>query len=157
MKHWPMRSISLRVAALRRLASTEADLLRRTIFLLIVLLAQAACIPIGDAWIQFSGHVRDTSGKPVQGVLITILINGKAEDDGSRVTSDQDGAYSIDQSACPCDFDFEVIVSKEGLVPFSKKTRAHEAFTLRTLDIVMEREPRYESSAQPSKAASAKP
>jgi len=157
MRHWPMRSISLRVAALRRLASTEADLLRRTIFLLIVLLAQAACIPIGDAWIQFSGHVRDTSGRPIQGVLITILIDGKAEDPHCRPTSDQYGAYEISRSVCPCDFDFEVIVSKEGFVAFSKKARAHEAFTLRTLDIVLEREPRYESSAQPSKGASANP
>ena len=113
---------------------------RRTFFLLFVLLAQAACIPFGDAWVRFSGHVRDTSGRPIQGVLITILINGKAEDYGSHATSDQDGAYSIHQGVCPCDFDVEVIASKEGFVAFSKKTRAQEAFNLRTLDIVLERE-----------------
>jgi hypothetical protein len=147
MFDWPYKEISF----------TEANMPRRTFLFLIVALAQAACIPFGDAWIDFSGHVRDTSGKPVEGVLMTILINGKARDDWPRVTSDKDGAYSIHRSACPCQFDFEVIASKEGFVAFSKKTRAQEALNLRTLDIVLEREPRYKSSAQPSKGAGANP
>ena len=44
------------------------------IFMIILLLIQRACIPFGDSWVQFSGHVKDTEGKPIKGAQIKNLV-----------------------------------------------------------------------------------
>ncbi len=104
-----------------------------------VLGMQIACLPFGDAWVQFSGHVKDTEGKPIKGAQLKILFNGELRGNSSETQSNEQGAYRFNESSCPCEFEFVIIAAKDGYKIFSKKMTGKEANNLKNLEIVMDR------------------
>jgi len=107
-------------------------------FALALLLMQSACIPFGDAWIQFSGHVKDTQGKPISGARLKILFNGAPHSERSETQSDANGEYKFFENSCPCDFEFVIVAAKDGYKLYTKTMRGKEANELKNLDIVLE-------------------
>src|SRR5918993_4343511 len=91
------------------------------ILMVILLLIQMSCIPFGDAWIQFSGHVKDTEGKPIKGAQIKMLFDGKPASDRSETQSNEAGEYKFFENSCPCEFEFIVIAAKDGYKIYTKK------------------------------------
>jgi len=87
--------------------------------------------------LKFSGQVRDTSGKPINGAKILILINGKIKSDRSKTITDQKGVYTIFENSCPCDFNFEIVVLKEGYKQYRRQMPGKEANKLSELNIVL--------------------
>jgi len=114
---------------------------RTAIVILIVLMLsmQAACIPFGDAWVNFSGHVKDIEGKPIKGAQIKIFFNGEAKSERSETLTNAQGEFRIFENSCPCDFEFLIVSAKDGYKMFSKKMSGKEANTLKELEIVLAR------------------
>src|SRR6266446_8047898 len=106
---------------------------------LTILITHAACIPFGDAWVNFSGHVKDTQGHPIKGAQLKILFNGERRGDRSETQTNENGEYSFFENSCPCDYEFVVIASKDGFKVYTKTMRGKEANTLKTLEIILER------------------
>jgi len=106
------------------------------LFGLILLVSQSACIPFGDAWVRFSGHVRDPQGKPIQGAQLKILFNGER----SETQTNANGEYSFFENSCPCDYEFVIIAAKDGYKMFTKTMRGKEANELKSLEIVLDRQ-----------------
>ena len=104
-----------------------------------LLLIQAACIPFGDAWVRFSGHVKDTDGNPISGARLKILFDGKPESDRSETQTNEAGEYKFFENSCPCEFEFVVIAAKDGYKIYTKKMTGKEANNLKNLEIVLER------------------
>ena len=104
-----------------------------------LLLVQVACIPFGDSWVQFSGHVKDTEGKPIKGAQIKILFDGKPASERSETQSNEAGEYKFFENSCPCEFEFVVIAAKDGYKTYTKKMTGKEANNLKELEIVLER------------------
>lgn len=98
----------------------------------------AACVPFGDAWFHFDGTIRTADGSPIPGATVAILVNGKSP--GSRATtiSDSQGHYELFESSFPCNFAFELVVSKEGFKEVRVSKSAREANSMRTLDITLQ-------------------
>ena len=115
--------------------------MRKLIPLLALTLAlQTACIPFGDAWVRFSGRVRNVEGKPISGAQLTILFNGERRGERSETQTNVNGEYQFFENSCPCDFEFVVIAAKDGYKIFTKTMRGKDANELKTLDIVLERQ-----------------
>lgn len=113
---------------------------RITLILTVFLLSmQMSCIPFGDAWVKFSGHVKDKDGKPIKGVQLKILFDGELKGKNSETQSNEEGEYSFFEDSCPCEFEFLVIAAKDGYKIYTKKMTGKEANDLKTLDITMER------------------
>ena len=98
------------------------------------------CIPFGDAWVRFSGHVRDPQGKPIQGAQLKILFNGERRGERSETQTNANGEYSFFENSCPCDYEFLIIAAKDGYKMFTKTMRGKEANELRSLEIVLDRQ-----------------
>ena len=103
----------------------------------LVALAFFACIPFGDSWLHFGGVVRDPSGHPVADAQVVVLIDGKIENDRSTTRTDAAGHYAISENSCPCDFQFELRVTKPGYLPYTKRLRGRAANELSTLDVTL--------------------
>ena len=110
------------------------------LFALILLVSQSACIPFGDAWVRFSGHVRDPQGKPIQGAQLKILFNGERRGERSETQTNANGEYSFFENSCPCDYEFVIIAAKDGYKMFTKTMRGKEANELKSLEIVLDRQ-----------------
>lgn len=102
-------------------------------------MAQVACIPFGDAWVKFSGHVRDTDGKPISGARIKILFDGKPRSDRSETQTNEAGEYEFFEDSCPCEFEFVVVAAKDGYKIYTQKMTGKEANNLKNLEIGLER------------------
>jgi hypothetical protein len=109
------------------------------IFAMLLLGIQMSCIPFGDSWVQFSGHVKDTEGKPIKGAQIKILFDGKPASDRSETQSNEAGEYKFFENSCPCEFEFVVIAAKDGYKIYTKRMTGKEANNLKELEIVLER------------------
>lgn len=110
------------------------------LFALVLLFSQSACIPFGDAWVSFSGHVKDAQGKPISGARLKILFNGSPHSEYSETQTNENGEYKLHENSCPCDFEFVIVAAKDGYKIFTKTMRGKEANELKTLDIVLERQ-----------------
>ena len=108
-------------------------------FATLLLLPQTNCIPFGDAWVNFSGHVKDAQGKPIKDARLKILFNGSPHSEYSETQTNENGEYHIHEGSCPCDFEFVVVAAKDGYKLFTKTMRGKEANDLKTLEIVLER------------------
>src|SRR5258708_28886564 len=112
--------------------------MRRSIPLLafgiLFLVVQTNCIPFGDAWVNFSGHVRDSQGKPIKGAQLKILFDGERQSEYSETQTDESGEYHLHENSCPCDFEFVIIATKDGYKIFTKKMRGKEANELKNLE-----------------------
>lgn len=106
---------------------------------LLLLVPQVACIPFGDAWVNFSGHVKDTQGKPISGARLKILFNGSPHSEYSETQTDANGEYKFHEDSCPCDFEFVIVAAKDGYKLYTKTMRGKEANELKNLEIVLER------------------
>jgi hypothetical protein len=104
-----------------------------------VLVTQANCIPFGDAWVNFSGHVRDAQGKPINGARVNILFDGAPHSEYSETQTNENGEYSIHENSCPCDFEFVIVAAKDGYKLYTKTMRGKEANDLKNLEMVLER------------------
>src|SRR4051794_34069215 len=93
------------------------------------------CIPFGDAWFNFDGTVRTLEGRPLPGATVTILVNGESPSARATTISDPRGHYKLFENSCPCDFAFELVVSKAGYSEARISKSAKEANAMRTLDI----------------------
>jgi len=107
---------------------------------ILLLLTPAACIPFGDAWVKFSGHVTDAQGKPIKGAQLKILFNGTRKSDQSETQTNENGEYSFFENSCPCDFEFVIIAARDGYKIYTKTMRGDEANKLKDLDIILERQ-----------------
>ena len=103
-------------------------------------LTLTSCIPFGDAWVSFSGHVRDAQGKPISGARLKILFNGSPHSERSETETNENGEYNLHENSCPCDFEFVIVAAKDGYKIFTKTMRGKEANELKTLDILLERQ-----------------
>jgi hypothetical protein len=117
-----------------------------TVFLMGI---QSACIPFGDAWVSFSGHVKDIEGNPIKGAQLKILFNGDLKGEQSEAQSNDQGEFRFHENSCPCDFEFIVIAAKDGYRIFTKKIGGKEANNLKDLEIVLE--PLSAASPSPNK------
>jgi len=97
-----------------------------------------ACIPFGDAWFDFSGVVRDEQGHPIENAKLEILVNGRLARGRSVTTTDRAGNYEFFESSCPCDFQFELRVSKAGYCTLVKRLSGRAANSLRHLDVLLQ-------------------
>lgn len=104
---------------------------------LLLSLHAGACIPIGDAWFRFSGVITDEQGAPVEGARIELYVNGKLAGSRSVLYSARDGSYRVFENSCPCDFDFELRVSKSGYEPVARRMSGRAANGLERLDIAL--------------------
>ena len=111
-----------------------------SLFAAALLLSQTACIPFGDAWVSFSGHVKDDQGKPISGARLKMLFNGSPHSEYSETQTNENGEYKLHENSCPCDYEFVIVASKDGYKIFTKTMRGKEANELKTLDIVLERQ-----------------
>lgn len=109
------------------------------LFAAALLLSQTACIPFGDAWVNFSGHVRDSAGKPISGARLKILFNGSPNGENSETETNENGEYNLHENSCPCDFEFVIVAAKDGYKVYTKTMRGQQANELRNLEIVLER------------------
>jgi hypothetical protein len=112
----------------------------RLVFFLLLVAVQSGCIPFGDAWVNFSGHVKDIQGKPIEGAQIKILFNSKVHGERSETQTDHNGEYKIFENSCPCDFEFVVVAAKDGYKIYTKTMRGKEANNLKNLEIVLEQQ-----------------
>jgi carboxypeptidase family protein len=130
----------------RQLNRSAAELIplkmRKTIsvFAVALLLTQFSCIPFGDAWVSFSGHVKDNQGKPISGARLKILFNGSPKSEYSETVTNENGEYKLHENSCPCDFEFVIVAAKDGYKIYTKTMRGKAANELQTLDIVLERQ-----------------
>lgn len=119
------------------------SLLRRIVVGAVVL-SVSACgfVPIGDAWFNFHGVVSDPSGRPVEGALVTVLVDGEniktLGRDDTPVVSDSAGRYSFHSGACPCEFAFTLKVTKDGYKPYTLNLDANKSLRMKVLNIVLE-------------------
>lgn len=100
-------------------------------------LAITACIPFGDAWFMFEGTVRDERGSPIPAAKLQILVNGKPAGERSVEVTDVEGKYKFFESSCPCDFEFQLVVTKAGYETFVYRARGRAANQLDRLDIIL--------------------
>jgi|SRR5215217_464498 len=107
--------------------------------LLVIASLQQACFPIGDAWVRFSGHVKDSEGNPIQGARLKIFFNGESRGDRSETVTNEKGEFTFFENSCPCEFEFLVVAAKDGYKIFSKKMNGNEANTVKQLEIVLVR------------------
>ena len=108
-------------------------------FAAVFILMQSACIPFGDAWVSFSGHVKDSHGNPISGAQVKILFDGSPHSQNSETQTNENGEYKLHENSCPCDFEFVVVAAKDGYKIFTKTMRGTQANELKTFDIVLER------------------
>lgn len=113
---------------------------RNRAVLSIVVLFAIGCIPFGDVWFHFQGVVRDAAGAPIDGARVQIFVNGKPPGGRSVTTTDREGKYEIFENSCPCDFDFELRVTKVGYRPYTLKLRGRKANALKQQDVILQRE-----------------
>lgn len=111
----------------------------RSAALVVLVLMIAGCIPYGDAWFQFGGRVVDAGDVPVEGAKLEILVDGALAGHGSIEYSDASGAYRFFEHSCPCDFSFELRVSKLGYEQYSLTLSGRQANALKTHDVVLRR------------------
>lgn len=111
-------------------------LTRRSIVTVVLVIA-VGCIPYGDAWFHFGGRVVDGSGSPVADAKLELFTNGHLAGDASVERSDASGEYAFFEHSCPCDFAFELRVSKQGYDTYVLRLRGREANALRKLDVVL--------------------
>ena len=104
---------------------------------LLVSLHAGASIPFGDAWFRFSGVITDEQGAPVEGAKIELYVNGKLAGPRSVLYSARDGSYRVFESSCPCDFEFELRVSKSGYESVTRRMSGRAANGLERLDITL--------------------
>ncbi|MGI8656773.1 MAG: carboxypeptidase-like regulatory domain-containing protein [Pyrinomonadaceae bacterium] len=109
------------------------------IFAMFLLSIQLACIPFGDAWVKFSGHIKDIEGKPIKGAQIKILFDGKPESDHSETQSNELGEYNFFENSYPGEFEFVVIAAKDGYKIYTEKMTGKKANNLKNLEIVLYR------------------
>jgi hypothetical protein len=122
----------------------EAEFLLKTMCKIILLLAavlllsQTACIPFGDAWVSFSGHVRDSAGKPINGARLKILFDGLPHSEHSETETNENGEYKLHEDSCACDFEFVIVAAKDGYKVYTKTMRGEKANELKNLEIILE-------------------
>jgi hypothetical protein len=110
------------------------------LLLLFMIAMSGACIPFGDAWVNFSGHVKDSNGNPINGARLKIFFDGEARGDRSEAVTNENGEFHIFENSCPCDFEFLVVAAKDGFKIFSKKMRGRDANSLKEMEIILVRE-----------------
>src|SRR5437764_770857 len=110
-------------------------LCRNLVLCALMALVAHACIPFGDAWFHFSGVVRDERGQPIEDAKLEILVNGHLAIDRRVTSTDQAGNYEFFESSCPCDFQFELRVSKAGYCTFVKHLSGRAANSLQQLEL----------------------
>jgi len=107
---------------------------RLRLLLVASVLFLSACIPFGDAWVQFGGTVVDSDGRPIAGASVVI----SASDRKAAAVTDAHGHYEVFMAVCPCDFPFAVAAVATGykmhLLSFSGK----EALRLSKYDIALQ-------------------
>jgi hypothetical protein len=108
----------------------------RTLILALLALALAGCIA-GDVWFKFSGTVADPSGRPIEGVKVSIFVDGKLIENGTEVT-DELGNYKFFVNSCPCDFDFMLRAEAPGFKPYSLSMPGSQANQLLEQDITLQ-------------------
>ncbi len=54
-------------------------------------------------------------------------------------TQTENGAYSLHENSCPCDFEFVIVAAKDGYKLYTKTMRGKEANDLKDLEIILER------------------
>jgi hypothetical protein len=91
-------------------------------------------MPYGDAWFRFRGTVRDSTGMPIEGVVLRIAANGVEK---ATAISTTDGTFSFVEPSCPCDFAFELTAEKPGYAKYSFTAGGRTANRLRIHDIVL--------------------
>jgi hypothetical protein len=101
-----------------------------------LLVFSAACIPFGDAWLRIGGRVSGPRG-PLAGARVEVYVNGALADDRATGITDANGEYHLFVSSCPCDFEFELRVAKQGYEPYVLKLRGRAANELRQHDVVL--------------------
>lgn len=104
-----------------------------------VSISQVACIPFGDARFNFEGIVSDPSGKPIPGASVTVFVDGKIAGDRSTAITDANGHYEIFEGSCPCEFRFELVVTKAGYREARIPKTAKEANSMKRLDVTLKR------------------
>ena len=105
----------------------------------LLLTVQISCIPFGDAWVNFSGHVKDAEGKPIKDARLKILFNGSPHSEYSEVQTNENGEYKFHENSCPCDYEFVIVAGKDGYMLYTKTMRGREANELESLEIILER------------------
>ena len=107
----------------RKLAKSQID---RILVLLLLSAFSLAC----DRFTYISGHIRDATGRPIGGVLVTMLIADAGKTPKPRPpsdgvpdhssTSDDTGHYMVGGSVAPMRLSFLLVVEKDGYVPLQK-------------------------------------
>ena len=108
------------------------------LFAAALLLSQTGCIPFGDAWVSFSGHVKDSQGKPISGARLKMLFNGSPHSEYSETETNENGEYKLHENSCPCDYEFVIVAAKDAYKVYTKTMRGKEANELKNLEIVLE-------------------
>jgi hypothetical protein len=108
------------------------------LFAAALLLLPTGCIPFGDAWVSFSGHVKDSQGKPISGARLKMLFNGSPHSEYSETETNENGEYKLHENSCPCDYEFVIVAAKDGYKLYTKTMRGKEANQLENLEIVLE-------------------
>ena len=85
-----------------------------------------------DGVTGFEGHVRDTSGHPIEGAKIVLKSESRVH---RELTSAADGSYHILTTNAPFKFQMVLTVTKEGYKPFQKEFAANQDYKH---DIVLE-------------------
>ena len=106
----------------------------------VVTIAIVACVPYGDVGFNISGHVLDPEGLPIEGATVQIWVNDKPAHNEGTATTDGSGKYRVIERSCPCDFAFELRITKPGCQPHTLKLRGRRANSLRRYDVTLWRD-----------------
>jgi hypothetical protein len=103
------------------------------LFVLLALVCAGACI-MGDGGVSTRGRVLDESGKPIKGVLVTLVSRGRKDER----TSGDDGSYDVGVIHAPVAPMGKLTASKEGYQPYEKTFNSRDDLPPR-IDIVLKR------------------
>lgn len=106
---------------------------------LLALLAGSSCIPFGDAWLNITGIVRESSGTTISGASVQVFIDGELKGENAAATTNDHGEYRIHAASCPCDFAFELRVTKPGYKVHVFRARGRDANALHRHDVTLQR------------------
>jgi hypothetical protein len=96
-----------------------------------VVLSLSGC----DAWTRTQGTIRDTSGKPIQGALVTIKIGSESR----NFQSSEEGRYVAQMWQPPFKQDVALTVSKPGFITSEKKLKGPGTYN--DFDVILQPAP----------------